>query len=273
MPVQAPAERVPGRARLRSARGRRILGPRPARGSDQRPAAERHPAVVGEQRADQALGEVRPRGGLLPPAGRDEVPEHSFPPFKPVLRLPVLQHVHVPVLRVGEQEPAGRVALVLPALEQQREGGVAAEADVGQPGAAVVGGVHDQGQVVERRPQAAVPVHPGGDPANLEAERLEQQRERPVQLVTESASAPDHDLVDQVVRAQRDRLGQVDAQVLERHRHLVRPVQRAQRRRVGRTRALDADPQQVFIKELVVHVPTVSSGGERGWRRPRQVCR
>src|SRR6266702_7642869 len=71
-------------------RGHLVLGPCPARGPDQRPAAERHPAVVGQQRADQALGEMRQRRGLLPPAGRDEVRKQPLPPLEPVLRLAVL---------------------------------------------------------------------------------------------------------------------------------------------------------------------------------------
>jgi len=31
---------------------------------------------------------------------------------------------------------------------------------------------HDERQVIERRAQASLPVHPGGDPAYLRAERI-----------------------------------------------------------------------------------------------------
>jgi len=75
-------------------------------------------------------------------------------------------------------------------------------------------------------------VHARGDPGHAGAERLQQQREQSVELVAEAAAAPLHDLVDQVALLQRDRLGQVDAQVLERHRDLMRPVQPPDRRRV-----------------------------------------
>src|SRR5437667_12616664 len=60
------------------------------------------------------------------------------------------------------------------------------------------------------------------DPAHLRAEGLEQQRECPVELVAEAAAATAHDLVDQVGLIQGDGLGQVNAQVLERHRQLMR---------------------------------------------------
>ena len=64
-----------------------------------------------------------------------------------------------------------------------------AEADVGEPRPAAVGRAHDERQVIEGRAQAGLPVYPGGDPAHLRAERLEQQRECPVELVAEAAAA------------------------------------------------------------------------------------
>ena len=128
-----------------------------------------------------------------------------------------------------------------------------AEADVGEPGAGAVGGAHDERQVVEGRAEAGLPVYPGADPAHPRAERLEQQREGPVELVAEAAAATAHDLVDQVGLIQGDGLGQVNAQVLERHRQLMRQVQRAQTRRVTGSRRGDADPVQVGQHRLVIH--------------------
>jgi hypothetical protein len=57
------------------------------------------------------------------------------------------------------------------------------------------------------------------------------------------------------VKCDRDRLGQVDAQVLERHRQLVRTVQRAQARRVTHRRRGDADAVQVGHHGFVIHRP------------------
>jgi len=56
--------------------------------------------------------------------------------------------------------------------------------------------------MIEWRAQAALPVDPGGDPADLRAEGLEQQGEGAVELVAEAAAAPPHDLVGQVAFVQ-----------------------------------------------------------------------
>jgi hypothetical protein len=130
---------------------------------------------------------------------------------------------------------------------------VTAEAHVGEPGTGAVGGPHDERQVVEGRAEAGFSVYPGADPADLSAERLEQQREGPVELVAEAAAAAAHDLVDQVGLVQRDWFGQVNAQVLERHGQLVRPVQRAQARRVTDGWRCDADTVQVSHHGFVIH--------------------
>jgi hypothetical protein len=91
------------------------------------------------------------------------------------------------------------------------------------------------------------------DPAHLRAERLEQQREGAVELVAEAAAAAAHDLVDQVGLVQRDWFGQVNAQVLERHGQLVRPVQRAQARRVTDGWRSYAEALQVCHHGFVIH--------------------
>jgi len=103
----------------------------------------------------------------------------------------------------------------VPAVEEQRVNAVTAEPDVDEPGAARVGCVHDQRHVVERRPGPAVAVDPGGHSLDLCAQGLQHEGEGPVELVAEAAAPPVHDLVDQDVLGQGDRLGQVDAQVFE----------------------------------------------------------
>ena len=70
----------------------------------------------------------------------------------------------------------------------------------------------------------------------MEAKCAQQCRKQSVEFVAEAAAATAHDLVDQVGLIQGDGLGQVNAQVLERHRQLMRQVQRAQTRRVTGSR-------------------------------------
>jgi hypothetical protein len=133
---------------------------------------------------------------------------------------------------------------------------VAAEADVGQPGAAAVGRTDDQGHVVERDAQPAVlAVDAGPDPGHLDVQALQQQRERAVELVADAAPVAAHDLVDQGFVGQRDRLGQVHTQVLERHGELVGPVQHVQGHRVGGQRARHRDALQVRTPHRLVHQP------------------
>jgi len=95
----------------------------------------------------------------------------------------------------------------------------------------------------------------GAEVLNLRAERLEQQREGPVELVAEAAAAAAHDLVDQVGLVQRDWFGQVNAQVLERHGQLVRPVQHVQGDRVGGQRARHREAAQVGTPHRLIHRP------------------
>jgi hypothetical protein len=132
---------------------------------------------------------------------------------------------------------------------------VAAEADVGQPGTAAVGQPHDQGEVVEGRAEPAIAVDARGDPRHLAAEGKQQEREGAVELVAEAPPPRGDDLAEQVVLVQRDGLGQVDAQVLERHGHLMSPVQDAKRRLVEDRRTRDGDPVQVGGQRLLVHHP------------------
>ena len=225
--------------------GHLLLFPGSAAGLDQGPAADRDPAVLGEPRADRAAREVGLRRGLLPPARGNELVQPAGAPFDPVLRLAVLEHLHVGLWRVGQQEPGGGIVLRVAAVEQQRVDAVAAEADVGEPGPAPVGRADDQGQMIERRPEPGLAVHTRRDPRDLGAQGLQQQRERPVELVAEAPPAPGHDLVEQGAGVQRDRLRQVNAEVLERHGHLVGAVQGAQRRGVGPARTRGTDAAQV----------------------------
>jgi hypothetical protein len=251
-PAQRDAEVVPVGRQQRVVGIQLLFGPGPVPGLDEHPAADGHPAVRSQPGADRALGEVRQRRGLLPPARRDAVRERPLARFDTVLGLAVLQDVDVSLAGVGEPEPAGRIVLVIPCLQQQRVVAVTAEPHVGEPGTGAVGGPHDERQVVEGRAEAGFPVYPGADPAHLRAERLEQQREGPVELVAEAAAAAAHDLVDQVGLVQRDWFGQVNAQVLERHGQLVRPVQRAQARVTDGWRSY-AEALQICHHGFVIH--------------------
>src|SRR5215469_1690542 len=215
--VQGDAEVIPVRSQDLAVRAQLLLGAGPAAGPDQGAATERDPAVLGEPGADRAEGEVGVRRGLLPPAGRHKIVQVTFPLLDPVLRLAVLDQLHVAVRGVDEREPAARIGLVFPVAVTERVGAVAAKADVGQPWAAAAGQPYHQGQVVEQRPELPLPaVDTGRDPRYLGAQRFEQEREGPVELVAEAAPPPGYDLGEQVALVQGDRLGQVDAQVLER---------------------------------------------------------
>ena len=127
--------------------GRQLLfGARSAAGPDQRVAAERDPAVVGEPRADGALGEMRVGRGLLPPAGRGRSRPAGAPRLDPVLRLPFLStSTSASPASASENRLTGS-SCSCPAVIAQRVGAVAAEADVGQPGTAAVGQAHDRGR-------------------------------------------------------------------------------------------------------------------------------
>ena len=108
------------------------------------------------------------RRGRLPPAGGDEVGERPLLRLDPVLRFAVLEHIDIAVSAVHEQEPAGRVILLMPTVEQQRVDAVAAESDVDEPGTARVGRAHHQRHVVQRGAGVAVaPIYPRGDAADL----------------------------------------------------------------------------------------------------------
>ncbi|SRR5216683_1335683 len=100
------------------------------------------------------------------------------------------------------------------------------------------------------------------DPGEVCCQGLKQEREGPVEFVAEASPPPGYDLVDQVARGQRDGLGQVNAQVLERHRQLVGPVQDAKRRRVEDPRMHDSDAVKVGGKSLLVHH---GPGSDRVW--------
>src|SRR6202012_2921516 len=181
-------------------------GPGLSAGLDESPAAHRYPALWGQPGADGALGEVGQRRGLLPPAGRDEVGERPLADLQTILRPAVLEHIDVSCVRVGEPEHPGRVVLILAGVQPQRKVAVATEAHVGEPGPAAVGRAHDKREMIEGRPKPRVSVDPGADPAHLRAQRLQQQREGPVELVAEAAAVAVDDLAEQVWFRQRYRL-------------------------------------------------------------------
>jgi hypothetical protein len=241
--------------------GQPLFPPVTVGGGDQGVAAQRDAAGLGEPGADRAVGEVRLGRGLLPPAGRAEVGLRTHPAFDAVLGLAVAQNVDIAVVGVDEEELAGRIILVVPALEQQRVHAVAAEADVDQPGAGAVGGAHDQGHVVEGDAELAVAVDPGRDPGDLAVKALQEQGERPVELVADAAAGPVHDLVDQIKGGHGDRLVQVHAQVLERHHQLVGPVQDVQGHRIGGQRPRNRNALQIRAPHRLVHESPPSGRG------------
>jgi hypothetical protein len=121
---------------------------------------------------------------------------------------------------VGYPEHPAGIGLVTAEVQPQRLLGEPAEADIDQPRFRQL---HPQRHVVER--VARLPVlaeHARRQPADPEAERGQQGGEGAVQLVTEATTPVPHQLGDQRGLVQHDRLAEVDAQVLERHRVHVR---------------------------------------------------
>ena len=120
--------------------------------------------------------------------------------------------------------------------------------------------------MVEERPGPGVAVHPGGEHRHVVPEVPQQQREGAVELVAEAAAAPGHDLVDESGLVERDRLAEMDAQVLERHRRQVPAHQRGQGRRRGRL-AGGADPGEVGVGRGVIHARAAPRSPARRRRR------
>src|SRR6266508_450498 len=107
-PVEHDAEMGPVRLQHLVVAAELPLAAVAAGGLDQRPAAERDPPAFGEPRADQRPGEVRPRRGLVPPAGGLEVGQGAGSPLEAVLELAVAQHVQVAVgVSTTRKTPSG----------------------------------------------------------------------------------------------------------------------------------------------------------------------
>lgn len=161
-----------------------------------------------------------------------------------VLRHPVLGDAQVALLRLGDPEDSTRIPLFPPLTEVEREVAVRPETDVREQ-IGPVDGTDTEGEMVVR--DAEVPllaVHPGLEQGHLEAQRGEQRREPAVELVTEAAAMAVHEFGDDRVLIDGDDLAQVDREVLERDRPLVREVQGAQclcgrRRGAGRRDAAE----------------------------------
>jgi hypothetical protein len=84
----------------------------------------------------------------MPPAGRDELRQRSRPGVDPELRLPVEQHVEVPVRRPDEPHRPSRILVSLVDGELHRTCDEPAEPDIGEPGFVEV---DPEGQVVVGR--------------------------------------------------------------------------------------------------------------------------
>jgi len=148
-------------------------------------------------------------------------------------------------------------------VQQQRIPGVPAEPDVHDP--ALVERNH-QCQVVERHAELTVAnEHPRRVAAHREPQLLEQQGKGAVELVAEPAAPAADDLVEQCVLVEADRLAEVDAQVLERHRPQVPHVQLAQQFGVRFADVLgcQADPGQVRAGDVVIHDNNYALSGQR----------
>ena len=169
---------------------------------------------------------MRCRGRRLPPSHRHELGQRARAALEAVLRFAVHEDVQIAVLRVQDKELAIGIGLRVDRGQPQRMPGEPAEADVGEPGFLEF---DDDGGVVQRRAEGAVRREDlGGVQPGVEAEFAQERGEQAVQLVAESAAAPVHDLVEERVFGQVDRLAEMHAEVLERDRGQVPLLQEAQ---------------------------------------------
>jgi hypothetical protein len=123
---------------------------------------------------------------------------------------------------------------------------VAAEADVDQPRSRAAK-VDAQGEVIERWPQPVGAEDAGGQEGHPEAQGGQEGREGAIEFIAEPPAAPLDELVDQRLRVEDDRLAEVDAEVLERHREQVAQLQLPEGGGVGPRGAGGADPRQVRV--------------------------
>jgi len=143
-----------------------------------------------------------------------------------------------------------------------------AAADVGQPAPdiRVAWDMDLEHQVVElRTPIAVRPGKLGGEQVHPVAERPQQRREEPVQLVAEAASPLPDDLGEDSIGFQPDRATEKDVEVLEWDRLQMGQGERAQRLDRRRGRAVVADPFEIAVRIHVVHgeVPLRPASGRR----------
>jgi len=131
------------------------------------------------------------------------------------------------------------------------------EADIDEPGFIEVDLEH---QMIEWRTEPDRGVYPGGVQGDVVAESGEQEGETAVELVTEAPAAPVHDLVDEGCLFQRERLAQVNAEVLERNRPQMPELEIAQRVGVRPIRPLRPDSGEVGVNRGAIHLAlTLSS--------------
>jgi hypothetical protein len=120
------------------------------------------------------------------------------------------------------------------------------EADVGDPGLTQLDQQHEVAADREVAPELAHrrPGHAG----HLEADFGQGRAEQAVHLVAPAPTAPGDDLVERGLRVGGQRPAELDVQGLVGNGQHMRPVQGAQRRRVGPRLAFEADPVEIGLQ-------------------------
>ena len=99
--------------------------------------------------------------------------------------------------------------------------------------------------VVVRAEVAGRASHAGREHGDVEAQGAQQGGEEAVELVAEAAPAARHDLLEEGLVVQSDRLSPMNAQVFERDGNQVRQVQPPQGLGGGSSRALVSDTFEI----------------------------
>ena len=189
----------------------------------------------------------------LPEAGGPEVGQPIWPRVQPILRLAALEHVNVRT-DIVDVEPAGRIVLRLAGVQPERLRGELPESDIDQIGPIQR---HPDRHVIERRAVALRTVHPRLQQLDAIAEMAEQCPEETVEFVAEAAATAYHDLLEELILVQDDRLAQMDAEVLERHGAQMRSLQQPQPHVVGWAGVARTDPLQIGPRLVRIHALTL----------------
>src|SRR4051794_5174070 len=222
------------------------------RGGDEAHPGQAEASVLSRPAAHRSVEEVGAGGRLLERAHLGELLHPPRLEREGVLGFTVLVEHHTAVLTARHAVRVAVAILVAVVVQAKRAREARPEADVGEPGPVEV---DTEGQVGEVGRRRGAQDDRRGVAGDGEAERLEQEREEPVQLVAPPAPAAGDDLLEDVLRVEDVRNTEVDVEVLERHGQHVRAVQLPERALARLTRPGISNALEIRID---VHPPSLA---------------